>query len=221
MSKSITKQAHEVIALQDGRRKAIDWEAIESDYVKDEMSLRQLAEKHGVGHNTIAKRVKKYNWVKDITDKVKQRADHLVSQKVKEISGLGVQKGVQFQELSTIEANADHLAQIDWRHRTTILNLHERNTKIAEMLDKIIDENELLTLEVQQALDDGQLEPHQVNKALHVLAIPSIVDTNKKLLESTKLQIELERKITKLDTTNTDGDEKANIVIDFAQPLED
>lgn len=48
-----------------------DWEAIESAYRAGSLSIRAIAEKHGVSHVGITKRTAKEDWQRDLTDKVR------------------------------------------------------------------------------------------------------------------------------------------------------
>lgn len=48
-----------------------DWEAIESAYRADVMSIRAIGEKYGVNHATIIKRAKNEGWQRNLTEKVK------------------------------------------------------------------------------------------------------------------------------------------------------
>lgn len=45
-------------------RRKFDWEKIKSEYVTEDISLRDLAKRHGVSMNTISKYCKKEGWVK-------------------------------------------------------------------------------------------------------------------------------------------------------------
>lgn len=50
---------------------APDWERIESAYRAGSLSVRAIADKHGVNHATVLKRAKKEGWQRDLTDKVR------------------------------------------------------------------------------------------------------------------------------------------------------
>jgi len=56
------------------KRKTYDWEKIETQYRANVLSIRQVAREHGIAEGTIRNRAKKYNWVRDLSDKVKRRA---------------------------------------------------------------------------------------------------------------------------------------------------
>lgn len=54
-----------------GKRKRIDWEAVERDYRTGKFTLRELADKHGGSHQAIAKQAKKRKWTQDLGDQIR------------------------------------------------------------------------------------------------------------------------------------------------------
>jgi len=44
------------------RNRAIDWLAIERDYLSGQLSLRALGKKHGCSHSTIANFASRHGW---------------------------------------------------------------------------------------------------------------------------------------------------------------
>ena len=46
------------------RNGGIDWQAIERDYLAGLLSLRELAEKHGCSHSTIANFAGRHGWTR-------------------------------------------------------------------------------------------------------------------------------------------------------------
>ena len=53
-----------------GRRNDIDWEAIETDFRVSQLSVRQIAEKHGTEASSISRRAKKDGWDRDLSQAV-------------------------------------------------------------------------------------------------------------------------------------------------------
>ena len=51
-----------------------DWEAIKADYLTGELSVRELAEKHGVSANQIYKKVSSDGWKKTL-EKIRQKTE--------------------------------------------------------------------------------------------------------------------------------------------------
>ncbi|CTQ04319.1 TPA: hypothetical protein NO485_000183 [Klebsiella pneumoniae] len=58
-----------------------DWEAIETAYRAEVMSLRKIASQHSISHVSINKRANKEGREKDLSAKVKAKADALVNKR--------------------------------------------------------------------------------------------------------------------------------------------
>lgn len=56
-----------------------DWEAIELDYRAGIKTLRQIAGEHGITHGAVNKRAKANGWERDLSAKIQQKADALLS----------------------------------------------------------------------------------------------------------------------------------------------
>jgi uncharacterized protein YjcR len=56
------------------KRPRIDWPAIERDYRSGAMSLREMADKHGCSHSTIANCAGRRGWKRKSPDSVEWRA---------------------------------------------------------------------------------------------------------------------------------------------------
>ena len=59
-------------------KKVIDWEKIELDYRAGIKSLRQIAGEHDIAESGIRRRTKQYEWVRDLSEKIKAKAEDLV-----------------------------------------------------------------------------------------------------------------------------------------------
>ena len=44
---------------------AIDWLAVERDYLAGQLSLREIGEKHGCAHSTIANYAGRHGWIRN------------------------------------------------------------------------------------------------------------------------------------------------------------
>ena len=56
----------------------MDWLAIEADYRPNKLSLRTIGEKYGCTEGAIRKRAKKEGWVRDLSEKIKNKADFIL-----------------------------------------------------------------------------------------------------------------------------------------------
>lgn len=59
-----------------------DWESIEREYRAGMLSVRLIADRNGVAHNTILKRAKKEGWQRNLSDQVRDAAKEKVTRAV-------------------------------------------------------------------------------------------------------------------------------------------
>jgi len=52
-------------------KRKTDWEAVERDYRATNLTLRELADKHGCKHNSIADQARRHGWTRDLSGAVK------------------------------------------------------------------------------------------------------------------------------------------------------
>ncbi|MDL4860790.1 hypothetical protein NPJ88_000435 [Halomonas elongata] len=94
-----------------------DWEAIEADFRAGSLSIRAVAERHGVAESSIRKRAKKHGWQRDLTEKVQKAArDKLVR---KEVRTNGAQDAVRTDEEIVEEASTE-AASVVLAHRSDL-----------------------------------------------------------------------------------------------------
>lgn len=181
-----------------------DWERIECDYRAGILSLREIAAKDGnVTEGAIRKRAKRDGWVRDLGAKIKARADELVR---KELVREEVRSERTATEREVIEANAARIAQVRGEHRSDIsraralaislLGELEAQTCDLDLLEQLGD---MLRKEDDKGMD-------KLNDLYHkVIALPSRVDSVKKLAETLKNLIGLEREAYGLATAGDGG----------------
>ena len=113
--KSTTEPAE---PTQAAGKAAPDWEKIEADYRAGVLSLREIAAANpGVSHQAIAKRAKASNWDRDISAKIKARADSLVD---KALVDSAVDSKKVATERQIVDANARAIADVRLAHRKDI-----------------------------------------------------------------------------------------------------
>jgi len=56
-------------------RRAINWDSIEDEYRAGQLSIREIARRHNVANPTIVQRAKRYNWTRDLSEKIRQRVN--------------------------------------------------------------------------------------------------------------------------------------------------
>lgn len=189
---------------------APDWEAIESAYRAGVLSTREIAGVHGISHTAINKRAKAESWDRDLAAKIKAKADALVSRRE-------VSKEVSIARLATerqiIDANAERIAQVKGEHRAISKRVGDLGLSL------------LAELEVQGgSLEDlsklGELMASPDEKGMDrlnslyrkIIETPSRVDSAKKVAETLKHAIAMERESYGLDSGGPAGDQKGGVV---------
>ena len=108
-------------------KKPIDWERIELDYRAGVLTLREISDKYAVSHVTIHKRAKRDEWSRDLSAKIKAKADELVNRA--EANKLA-NKDSAVNERLVIDAGAEAILRVKLGHRTRI-------TRHSDLLDKL------------------------------------------------------------------------------------
>lgn len=113
--------------------KQLDWVAIESAYRAGSLSVRTIAEVHGITHAAISKRAKKEGWQRDLTDQVRAAAKSKVAK--------GVTSGGNRLPLVTdaqiIEEASDAAAAIVISHRTGLARWRVIADKLCDALNDL------------------------------------------------------------------------------------
>lgn len=196
---------------------AVDMEQVELAYRAGVMPLRQVGAMGGVSAATILKWAKKHGWERDLSAKIKAKADA-------KVNAAAVNKPVNVNtavhERETVEANAEAIARIRLGHRTDISKGRGIVVKLLGELDGITDRPELIE-DLQQALHDAELgdEPDDVDRQAargraqrlrealdRVISLQGRVASVKGLAEAMKNLIGLERQAWGLDDDGGEGD---------------
>lgn len=184
-------------------RPAIDWEAIEAAYRAGVLSAREIGTLHKVSHTIINRKAKASHWVRDLSAKIKAKADALVSKQ-------GVSSLVSVEtENQTVEANAALQASVRISHRKDIGRTRDlfRNLlgelevssadpgAIAEAFEMLNDPSG------EQSTDAQKRRIEKAREALDkVLSLPGRVDSGKRLTEMLEKLVRLEREAYGIDT---------------------
>lgn len=172
-------------------RKQIDWERIELDYRAGVLSVREIAAQHGITHGAINKRAKRDGWDRDLSAKIKAKADTLVS-KAEVSKEVSAEKADT--ERRTIESNAQAIADIRIGHRKDISRLKSLVMALLKQLEDETGDPETFSAlgEMMRREDDKGVD--KLNDLYHkVISLPQRIDGIKKLSETLKTLISLER----------------------------
>ena len=193
--------------------KTIDWEKIEFDYRAGILSLREIAVTHGITEGAIRKRAKRDSWDRDLTAKIKSKAESLVR---KELVRNEVRNSPEYQatEKEIVEANASLQANALLDHRKDIKR--HRNLSIALLAEVEAQTNDHELFEklgelMRQEDDKGQDKLNEVYRK--VISTPSRIDSMKKMSDTLKTLIALEREAIGLDDKEAAKD--GGVIDDF------
>ena len=171
-------------------RKQVDWEGVERDYSAGLLSLREIGAKHGVTHGAINKRANRDGWARDLSAKIKIKADLLVSTEM--VSTAVSTKKASEKEI--IEVNAQAIVNIKLAHRGDIRKSKNIVNSLFDELELTTDNRELfeqLGEILRQESDSGQDKLNDIYKK--VISLPQRIDGVKKLTDALKTMIGLER----------------------------
>lgn len=172
-------------------KKTRDWERIEAQYRANTLSLREIASEHGITEGAIRKKAKAEGWERDLSAKVKAKADALVR---KEQVRSEVRNGVSETEKQVVEVEAQVQARIRLSHRKDIERNRNLLRKLVDELEHQTDNMDLLRQlgEVMYAPDDKGKD--RLNEIYHtIISLPERTKTMKALGETLKVLIGLER----------------------------
>ena len=188
--------------MAEGEKPAPDWERIEVDYRAGVMSLREIAAANGITHGAINKRAKRDGWCRDLAAKIKAKADELVSKQAVS-TAVSAEKAVT--ERQIIDANAQRIADIQGGHKATAARIHRFGlTLLAELETQTVKVEDLEKLgELLRSEDENGRD--QLNDLYRkIISTPSRVDSGKKVSETLKNAVVLERQAYGLDKQRDD-----------------
>lgn len=111
-----------------------DWEAIESAYRAGSLSIRAIADKHGVSDTAIRKRATQNGWQRDLTEQVQKATRQKLVRK--EVRTDGSREHVRTDDEIVNEA-ADEAAGVVIEHRTDLARWRRIANKLGDFLDDV------------------------------------------------------------------------------------
>lgn len=195
-------------------RKQVDWESVERDYSAGLLSLREIGAKHGVTHGAINKRANRDGWARDLSAKIKIKADLLVSTEM--VSTAVSTKKASEKEI--IEVNAQAIVNIKLAHRGDIRKSKNIVNSLFDELESTTDNRELfeqLGEILRQESDSGQDKLNDIYKK--VISLPQRIDGVKKLTDALKTMIGLEREAYDIQSTPTPIDNAVSSLLKAVQ----
>lgn len=179
---------------------APDWEKIEADYRAGVLSLREIADANpGVNHVAIARRAKRDGWSRDLSAKIRAKADALVTDQAV-TADVTPKRAISEREI--IDANAQAIVSVRLSHRKDIQRSRRITMGLLEELEQQTGAENVALLEQMGELmrredDKGQDRLNDLYQK--IISLPGRAKTMKDLGESLRVLVTLERQAFGLD----------------------
>ncbi len=115
--------------VKPGKRRQIDWDAIEKEYIAGSLSHAEIARRHGLTPAAITMRAKRQGWSKDLSAQVRK----LVKRKL--VNDVVNSNNEEVTDREITEAAAQRGAEIIRSHRKDIRALRDAEVKLIAEID--------------------------------------------------------------------------------------
>ena len=186
--------------METTHKPAPDWEKIEADYRAGILSLREIAEAHpGTNHVAIARKAKREGWSRDLSAKIRAKADALVTERTV-TADVTAERRVS--ERDIIDANAQAIVSVRLSHRRDIQRSRSITMRLLEELELQSGRENAELLEqlgelMRREDDRGQDKLNDLYQK--IISLPGRAKTMKDLGESLRVLVTLERQAFGLD----------------------
>jgi L-amino acid N-acyltransferase YncA len=190
--------------MSEADKKHVDWELIEKDYRAGIKTLRQIADERGVSHVAIAKRAKKFGWVRDLSEKIQAKAKEKVTR-------LAVNKSVNTEQALTdakvVEVYSDVVASVDMIQREDVkMAIDNSRSQLGELValgdpefrDKLVALGEAFD-ESGPTANGGWKTDKNNELYQYIISLAGRVKMAKEIAASHGVYLPLQRKIFGLD----------------------
>ena len=190
--------------METTHKPAPDWEKIEADYRAGILSLREIAEAHpGTNHVAIARKAKREGWSRDLSAKIRAKADALVTERTV-TADVTAERRVS--ERDIIDANAQAIVSVRLAHRKDIQRSRSITMRLLEELELQSGRENAELLEqlgelMRREDDRGQDKLNDLYRK--IISLPGRAKTMKDLGESLRVLVTLERQAFGLDDKDT------------------
>lgn len=175
---------------------AVDWQSMEKDWREGIKPVLQLSKEYAVSRAAILKHWAKESVERDLTAKIKAKAEAMVTQAVTRL----VTPEAKITEKAIVTANAEQVAMVALSQRKDIKRNRELATKLMAELEATTDNlglfeqlGELLASPDEKGMDKlGEIYRK-------VMSLPSRIKAVKELADTLRILIELERKVYKME----------------------
>ena len=176
-----------------------DWGIVEKDYRAGLLTDRQIGEKYGVSHGSVQQQAKKRGWSRNLVGRSVAKAEEKLART--ELATKLANKAKVASEKELVDSTADVMVQIMIGHRTDASRLRRVVTALLDKVEAIVKESELFAQIADLCAAPDEKGIDKINDLYRkVIDLPAQTDTTKKLAETMKILIELERKIFKIES---------------------
>jgi hypothetical protein len=176
---------------------APDWVRIEADYRAGLLSLRAIAAKDGhVTEGAIRKKARKLEWARDLTVRVRARAEELVRKDMVRSVGPRYATASEPSERAIVEDNAQILAHVELTQRRDISRARAIVVTLFSELETVTGErlSQDLLDRIENSYEDDKAAAGRVRGAfIKAVSLPSRAGTVKALADALRTLIMLER----------------------------
>lgn len=192
-------------------KKIIDWHTIKNEYRAGIKSLRVIAGEHGVTEGAIRKCAKRDLWGRDLAPKIKVRTDDLLRRATVRSA---VRAETAVSDRALVEVNAHVQTNIILSHRTDIFRTRRLAMTLLEELEIATCANELLRDLATLMYKSDQNGIDKLSEIfLKVISMPGRIDSLKKLSDTLKTLIGLEREAFGIDGKEDAGNSEIESLI--------
>jgi len=186
-----------------------DWEAIEREYRAGILSVREIARRHGITEGPIRRKAKEKGWERDLTQKVKTRAQEKLSRSGEDAQdATGDATATRVDEARAVEENADRVVGVVTLHRRDIRTGRET---VEMMLDELRAECKMpgLSEMAEQHIEESSASQREAQAIRKAVSLPGRAGVMRDLSQSMQRLINLERQAYSIDEDS--GDEAGGL----------
>lgn len=194
--------------------KKVDWDAMLPDWSAGIKTILELSKEYDVSRAAIVKHWREVGIERDLTAKIKAKADILVT---KSLVAAQVAALRNVTESDIVDANALNSATIQITERKDVSKSRNIVMKLVAELDEQIDSREAYEKLGEMLRNPDANGNDKLNDIyMKTISFPGRVDSVKKLSDSLNTLVNLERKVYKIDdTASEDTGKRVNIKVNF------
>ena len=159
-----------------GRRNDIDWEMVQKLYIANQLTVREIAAKCGIGASSVTLKAKNQGWQRNLDAAIRERTKAKIATidsqaLIEQTAQQSVQQSVQTQ-ISAIEYAATVNAEVIKRHRVAIKVSNENTAQLeamfSEFSSKAEDLNDVMKLsQIHKLISDAKAKMIEKERQAH------------------------------------------------------